>query len=401
MKLTADVLVEACDDLAGEAGVTVTTELEPLGGPGAPVKPATYEGGRFQVDDRWWGDGDEPVKAIVIDNEPSQANRLEAALEALRPELGLPEIVLDLSGIGELPPHLPKRLSGFRFPHRHADAYLRDALLDGRRFPTTEVGQAIFSATADAAAPLLEWFPQALLFGFWQSHLGRKRSQAKLARSWSSEIVGYKPAATGTKRFGLKGDPLNLSVTEALTYHDDDQLAHEWSFTGADKSKARGGKATEALSNVGHGQVLVREADAAPAGVSFEAISQRSTVSLAALRRVRTGVPGADAAARALLVALGLVAHVTAFGRSFSLRSGCELRPRSAAWQWLGATAEDDRDIDPRPTVADAVDLFRACVAKAEDAGLPVGARWPTEPLVVQPNDALAQAIRKSWPQVD
>ena len=77
MKLTADALVEACGDLAGEAGITVETYLDPLAGVGAPVKPAAYEGGRFQVDTRWWDDGGERrmVPVIVIDNEPSQANR--------------------------------------------------------------------------------------------------------------------------------------------------------------------------------------------------------------------------------------------------------------------------------------------------------------------------------------
>ena len=114
-----------------------------------------------------------PVDVLVIDNEPSQANRLEAALEQRRAELGLPEIVLDLTSVGALPPHLPAQISSFRFPHRNADAYLRDAMLNGTKFLNTEVGAAIFGATADKPEALLQWFPQALLFGFWQSHLGR------------------------------------------------------------------------------------------------------------------------------------------------------------------------------------------------------------------------------------
>jgi CRISPR-associated protein Csb1 len=69
----------------------------------------------------------------------------------------------------------------FRFPHRNADAYLRDATLDGASFMGSEVGRAVFDATADCPEALLQWCPQALLFGFWQSHLGKMRSQAKLA----------------------------------------------------------------------------------------------------------------------------------------------------------------------------------------------------------------------------
>lgn len=235
-----DRLLAACGDLSEDAGITIHTVLEPLAGPGAPVKPAVYEGGRYQLDRRWDYEVDppEPVDVVVIDNVPSQANRLEAALERLRDRLGLPEIVLDLSGLAALPPHLPKSLSSFRFPHRQADAYLRDALLDGKRFPDTDLGRALLAANADEPNALLQWFPQALLFGFWQSHLGKKRSQAKLARSWVSEIVGYRPATVETRVLAVKGDPLALSVDEPALFDENDLLAG-WSLVeGAKKASA-------------------------------------------------------------------------------------------------------------------------------------------------------------------
>lgn len=133
-ELVAEDLVSACAEDGRAAGIKMWAVLEPLGGAGAPVRPAIYEGGRFQQDRRWWGQGDlrREVQVIVIDNVPSQANRLEASLERLRPELGLPELALDLSEAAGLPPHLPRRISSFRFPHRQADAYLRDAMLAGR-----------------------------------------------------------------------------------------------------------------------------------------------------------------------------------------------------------------------------------------------------------------------------
>ncbi|MGH9285694.1 MAG: type I-G CRISPR-associated RAMP protein Csb1/Cas7g, partial [Acidimicrobiales bacterium] len=220
MAIDLDRLQGACGDPSLEGGLTARADLEPLGGQGAPVAPAIYAGGLYQHDRRWFGEGAarEAVDAVVIDNTPSQANRLEAALQRMRGELGLPELVLDLSGIKGLPPHLPTEISSFRWPHRQADAYLRDSNLDGEPFVSSPVGAALAGATAAAPLALLEWFPQALLFGFWQSHLGKKRNQAKLARSWTSEIVGYRPATTETKRLGLKGDPLNLSIDESVDY---------------------------------------------------------------------------------------------------------------------------------------------------------------------------------------
>src|SRR5205814_9962716 len=94
-------------------------------------------------------------------------------------------------------------------------------MLNGTKFLNTDAGAAIFGATADKPQALLQWFPQALLFGFWQSHLGKKRSQAKLARAWISEIIGVEPAATTVRRLGLKGDPLNLSVAEPVDFNPD------------------------------------------------------------------------------------------------------------------------------------------------------------------------------------
>jgi hypothetical protein len=269
----------------------------------------------------------------------------------------------------------------FRFPHRNADAYLRDATLDGASFMSSEVGRAVFDATADCPEALLQWCPQALLFGFWQSHLGKKRSQAKLARAWTSEIIGVEPAADDVRRWGLKGDPLNLSVADGVSF--DDAAQEEWEFAAKGKR----------LSEIGHGQVPVVGEDAALAGVSFRQVVQQSTVSFASLRRIRSATGPAEA--RALLAALGLVGHVGAFGRPFNLRSGADLRPRASTWLWLGPEGDEVLEV---PDFAQATALFKGCVARAEAVGLPVGDRWASEPLVLQPAPNLAEAIRKSWP---
>lgn len=398
MELTAALLGEANGEQSADAGIGISASLVPLAGPGAPVKPATYAGRRFQIERRWWGAGDEPevTEAILIDNVPSQANRLEAALETLRGTLRLPELVLDLTGIGPLPPDVPARLSSFRFPHRQADAYLRDALLDGVPFGRSKLGEEVLSGTADRPESLLSWFPQALLFGFWQSHLGKKRSHAKLARSWVSEIVGFAPASSDTRQRGLKGDPLNLSIDEPVAYDGDDLLAG-WELLEGSK-KAGGSRQKETLAELGHGQVPVQEADAALAAVSFRAIEQHTTVSFAGLRRVRLGDGDVAGAARALLVALGIVAHVAAFDRAFSLRSGCDLRPHAPRWTWHGSAG--DEELTP-PSLEQAIELFRSCVSAAEKLGLPVGSAWAGEPVILQPSPELAKVIRATYPLAD
>ena len=112
-------LLKGCADDSFDDGIRVDTELVPLAGPGGPVKPAVYEGGVYQQDRRWPApDAAEPTPVIVIDNVPSQANRLEDALRRHRESTSVPELVLDLSDLPHLPAHLPRRLSSLQFPHR-------------------------------------------------------------------------------------------------------------------------------------------------------------------------------------------------------------------------------------------------------------------------------------------
>ena len=53
MKLDLDRLLAACADDSFDDGIRIDTELEPLSGPGGQVKPAVYEGGRYQTDGAW------------------------------------------------------------------------------------------------------------------------------------------------------------------------------------------------------------------------------------------------------------------------------------------------------------------------------------------------------------
>ncbi|MCY3571198.1 MAG: type I-U CRISPR-associated RAMP protein Csb1/Cas7u [Chloroflexi bacterium] len=394
--LDLERLLVGCADTGFDDGIRIEAELLPISGPGGPVKPAVYEGGSYQLDRRWDAPSDqEPVQVVVVDNVPSQANRLEHALWSDRQLNGIPEFILDLSELSGMPAHLPRSISSLKFPHRNADAYLRDATVDGQPFFATDLGQAIFAATAQECGPLMSWFPQALLFGFWQSHLGRKRHNTKHARAWVSEIIGWQPASIETRGLGLKGDPLNLNTDDLVTSNPEDRT--KWGIGKA--GRIEGGR-RDRLSEMGHGQVPFMGEDAAAAAVSFRRVTQRATVSFAQLRRVSLGREAseeADAAARALLVALGLHAHQLAFGRAFALRSAADLRPSARTVTWLGGSDDQECDLGG----ADATRALLAdCREHAALVGVPLEG-WNQPAIILHPGDALAKAIRLTWPELD
>ena len=363
--------------------------------PAAWSSRRVYEGGKYQQDRRWASPDDaEPTPVIVIDNVPSQANRLEEALRRNRSSTPIPEFVLDLSELAHLPAHLPRSLSSLEFPHRNADAYLRDAELDGQDFLRTELGQAIFGATAQTCGPLIAWFPQALLYGFWQSHLGKKRQNTKHARAWVSEIIGWQPASTETRVLGLKGDALNLNTDDVVTSNTDDRTTWE-----VGKGAKIAGAKSDKLSEIGHGQVPFTGNKAPAAAVSFARVTQRATVSFAQLRRVSLGGDSgeADTAVRALLVALGLHAHQLAFGRGFALRSGAELRPRSTTATWLGAEGDEPVDLGGVETTRA---LLESARGHAESLGAPLDG-WGASAVRLTPKANLSAAIRSTWPEFD
>ena len=390
-----EALLKGCDDDAFDDGIRIDTELVPLGGSGSPVKPAVYEGGTYQQDRRWAAPDDtKSTPVIVIDNVPSQANRLEEALRRHRKSVAIPEFILDLSDMAQLPAHLPRQLSSLEFPHRNADAYLRDAQLDGKDFIKTDLGKEIFGATAQTCGPLMAWFPQALLYGFWQSHLGKKRHNSKHARAWVSEIIGWQPASTDTRVLGLKGDPLNLNTDETVTSNPDNRT--RWDIGRG--SNVDGGK-RDKLSEIGHGQVPFMGSDASAAAVSFARVTQRATVSFAQLRRISLGQPQSekrDAAARALLVALGLHAHQLAFGRGFALRSGAELRPGATTVGWLGSDSDQEVDLSDAGVT---LSLLQSGRVHAESVGVPLDG-WGQPPKMLTPKENLKTAIRSTWPEL-
>lgn len=192
------------------------------------------------------------MDAVVIDGVASQANRLELALKQHREVMGLPEIVLDLSELGALPAHLPTRVDEFRLSASTGGRVSTGCGVGRKPFLKTEVGMGLVNASATKPHDLFQWVPQALLFGFWQLHLGKHQPQTKLARSWVSEIVGYLPATLQAQHMGLKGDALNLSIAEKVVF-DEDAVA-DWTV---DEGGKKSGAKKERLSEIGHGQVPI------------------------------------------------------------------------------------------------------------------------------------------------
>ena len=182
------------------------------------------------------------------------------------------------------------------------------------------------------------------------------------------------------RRLGLKGDPLNLSVAEAVDFTSDAQ--EQWQFS------AKGKK----LADVGHGQVPVGGEDADLVAVSFREVVQQATVSFAALRRIRPAAGLRRAGAAGGLWTGGPRGHFRPVVQP-AIRS--RATAAGATWSWLGETGE--RQLEP-PGLDAAIGLFRECVARAEKAGLPVGHQWAASPMVLAPAANLASAIRKTWP---
>jgi CRISPR-associated protein Csb1 len=292
------------------AGIAIDATYQPVGGQGDKIMPPSYpvdQGGPYLIEKLWLGG--QPVETVVLDQIPSQANRIEGALlearDQQRIELPLFELTAKTSR-GDI------RLTSLDFPHRYADAYLRDSLVEGQRFDWSPIGQRLREASDNDARPLYEREPLSLVLGAWDSHrLGR---WPKFARVYNSRMFGTEPEIGA--RIGSRIDPLNLTGS----IDDKGKAEQDWNFI-ADGEKRKGTK----LSEIGHGNIAPMRAHG---GVSVTAVRRIASVSQASLRRIRFGDAGEAAAdtARAALLALALAGDRAAFGRaSLSLRSGCDL----------------------------------------------------------------------------
>ncbi len=286
------------------------------------------------------------------------------------------------------------KITSLDAPHRVYDAILRDSLYEGAPFMESEIGKRLAKAKAEDASALLEASPTALLFGAWHSTGEGGGLGAKFARCLISEIVGIDvpvedvvinqrtgeiEVQTSGRRTGSRIDPLGV-LRRVKVFKGEDG----WSTT-----KDGAGKNAKEVrpSEINHGNIAP---SVQALGITCDHLEHSFVLSLAALRRLRFGGHGKDAAGRSLLAALGLVALGEQDVRGYALRSRCDLVCDGRAPLQLvrsdGSTEEVA--IDRKQTR----ELYETAYEAARRAGFALSSK----PLGLKPQDKLVEIVRES-----
>lgn len=423
-KLTLEDIRNA---VAGSAAAfRLTLKLEAVS---PKVFPPTYEGGRYAVEDRRING--EKVPCVVLDSVPSQANRMELALqdawETLENRDGkqsrlieLPVVTVDFSAVDN--PGVPK-VTSLQAPHRIADAILRDSLYepDGEKavpFRESKIGKDLNQVSLAYATPLLTHAPHCLIFGMWDSTGPRGGLGVKFARAIVSEIIGVHAVPGVTT--GSRIDPLNIRANSGILYQ-----AKEggWTLDESQAVKGKEGKEKGKPVRIGkegkpseanHGNVpptfafardsnknVLRDAEGRPipkGGFTIEYAEQTTVLSLPALRKLKfpaaSGQPSTtegNLAARTYLAALGLLGATLAVEAGYDLRSRCILRATDPVqWQLLGRPGDKEEPfILP---AGSAFQIYRDALSAVTAAGL----RVETKEMLLKPMEKLAALVKKS-----
>ncbi len=317
--------------VANHAALRRRQTLQPVGGKGDKIFPPTYPGDGKNAPPRHVFEkrriGDREVWCVLVDSVQSQANRLEESLlDAIHSGVMIPHVMVDFSGSNLAG---VAQITSFDAPHRVYDAILRDSLLNNLPFMSSDIGQRLVKASLRDASALLEISPNALLFGAWHSTGQGGGLGARFARCLTSEIVaidvpveeavdrrtGEISVSTSGRRTGSRMDPLGvLRKVEVF------KGANGWATTETD---AGAGAKQVRPSEINHGNIAP---SVQPLGVTCDYLEHSFVLSFAALRRLRFGGDvNKDAAGRALLAALGLLALTEQDARGYALRSRCDL----------------------------------------------------------------------------
>ncbi len=387
--LSLDALSKAV--AGGAAAFRLTLRLEAVS---PKVFPPTYEGGKYAKEERIIGG--QKLPCVLLDSVPSQANRMELALqEAVDGGLvQLPVVAVDFSKVNN--PGVPK-ITSLQVPHRLVDAILRDSLTpapERKKFRESAIGKELELLAPAYATPLLKHGPHCLVFGIWDSTGPKGGLGVKFARAIVSEIVGVN-AVAGVKT-SSRIDPLNIRVQSGkLFVSKEGGWTLDESLAVKDKGKSRvlgkEGKPSEA----NHGNVTPSIADG---GFTIDYAEQSTVLSLPALRRLRFPArPGekttaeSDTAARTYLAALSLLGATLAVESGYDLRSRCVLHAKSAVeWHLLGRPGEADIPYTLDKNAA--VKLYKDALAAVQKAKLPV----ELEEITLTPSDDLVALVKKS-----
>jgi CRISPR-associated protein Csb1 len=387
--LTYDDLKTA---VAGNAAAyRLTLKLEAVS---PKVFPPTYEGGKYAEEDR--NIGGQVVHCVLLDSVPSQANRIEMALQDACDGglIEMPLVSVDFSAVDN--PGIPK-ITSLQAPHRIADAILRDSTIGEGKKPTmfreSEIGKDLNQLSNGYATPLLKHSPHCLVFGIWDSTGPRGGLGVKFARALVSEIIGVN--AVGGKKTSSRIDPLNIRVNSGVLYETKDGWTLDEKNALKEKGKAvklgKDGKPSEA----NHGNVTPTISEG---GFTIDYAEQTTVLSLPALRRLRfptksgeKSTPESDNAARTFLAALGLLGATLAVETGYDLRSRCLLRAKDAVtWQLLGKPGDADKPFSLDKSAA--IKLYKDSLAAVQKAKLPIH----LEEIVLTPSEDLVTLVKKS-----
>ncbi len=391
MNLSYDAIRSAVMD---HAAFRRRQRLQPLAGPGTEIFPSTYPGvgrdseprhvyekRRINGEDTW---------TALLDSVQSQANRAEEALlaEARNRAIDLPYLTVDFSAT-----HVPEigEITSLDAPHRIFDAILRDSELDGTPLMKSDLGKALQLAKPSNAGSVFECSPTALLFGAWNSTGEGGGLGAKFPRCYVSEIIAVhvpvkenidsngetSDPETWGRRPGSRLDPLGI-LKGVPVFKSPSDWAAESISKEYKKSKP---------SEVNHGNIAP---SVQSLGVTMDYAEQTMVISFAALRRLRFGSVEKDAASRALLAILGLVAHVAQTQQGYALRSRCDLVCEDSAP--LELVHSDGGSETVHCSYDDVIKLYRDAVEAVRTAGF----TYNTKPIRLTPQEKLVYLVEKS-----
>jgi CRISPR-associated protein Csb1 len=384
--------------VATDAAIRRRQRLQPVGGPNDTIFPPTYPGegragGPRHVLEHRRIDGDSRWCALV-DSVQSQANRMEEALLAAIHDgsVSIPYVTVDfkdagLVGIDEI--------TSLDAPHRIYDAILRDSILGNEPFPRSDLGRLLAQAKPGDATALLETSPTALLFGAWNSTGEGGGLGAKFPRAIVSEIIAVGIAVeevtdtrtgvvighqVGSRRTGSRIDPAGV-LRRVEVFKGE---GRNW-----DIDLAKAGKKAKKVrpSEINHGNIAP---SVQALGVTCDYAQQVSVISFAGLRRLRFGGDARNAAGRAYLAALGLLALTEQDSRGYALRSRCDLVCEGhAPLQLIRPNGDVAEILLDRTAVRN---LYAAAYRAAQDAGFNMHAK----PIRLIPQDKLVHIIKES-----